>query len=114
MNTQPPSFYQRVIDKTKGLAFQSQFIAQNIDKKKAALYPGTVSKAEFVGANVIVCLSVFRLPSPRRSDGFQRQHKTVPFCHIHVYMSVHFHYCWDEIIQVYQLFEDLRLIQPIS
>ncbi len=42
MNTQPPSFYQRVIDKTKGLAFQSQFIAQNIDKKKSALYPGTV------------------------------------------------------------------------
>ena len=46
MNTQPPSFYQRVIDKTKGLAFQSQFIAQNIDKKKAALYPGTVSRVK--------------------------------------------------------------------
>ena len=42
MNTQPPSFYQRVIDKTKGLAFQSQFIAQNIDKKKEKL-AGTVS-----------------------------------------------------------------------
>ena len=33
MNTQPPSIYQRVIDKTKALAFQSQFIAQNIDKR---------------------------------------------------------------------------------
>ena len=33
MNTQPPSIYQRVIDKTKVLAFQSQFIAQNIDKR---------------------------------------------------------------------------------
>ena len=33
MNTQPPSIYQRVIDKTKALAFQSQFIAQKIDKK---------------------------------------------------------------------------------
>ena len=31
MNTQPPSIYQRVFDKTKALAFQSQFIAQNID-----------------------------------------------------------------------------------
>lgn len=37
MNTQSPSFYQRVIDKTKGLAFQSQFIAQNVDKRKAVL-----------------------------------------------------------------------------
>ena len=37
MNTQTPSLYQRVIDKTKGLAFQSQFIAQNVDKKRAAL-----------------------------------------------------------------------------
>ena len=37
MNTQSPSLYQRVIDKTKGLAFQSQFIAQNVDKKKIAL-----------------------------------------------------------------------------
>lgn len=35
MNTQTTSLYQRVIDKTKGLAFQSQFIAQNIAKKKA-------------------------------------------------------------------------------
>jgi len=33
MNTQPPSIYQRVIDKTKVLAFQSQFIAQSIDKR---------------------------------------------------------------------------------
>ena len=40
MNTQPQSVYQRVIDKTKGLAFQSQFIAQNIEKKKAALAAG--------------------------------------------------------------------------
>ena len=37
MNTQPQSVYQRVIDKTKGLAFQSQFIAQNIEKKRLAL-----------------------------------------------------------------------------
>lgn len=37
MNTQPQSVYQRVIDKTKSLAFQSQFIAQNIEKKRAAL-----------------------------------------------------------------------------
>ena len=36
MNTQPPSIYQRVIDKTKALAFQSQFIAQNIDKRLSA------------------------------------------------------------------------------
>lgn len=36
MNTQPPSLYQRVIDKTKALAFQSQFIAQNIEKKVQA------------------------------------------------------------------------------
>ena len=36
MNTQTTSLYQRVIDKTKTLAFQSQFVAQNIDKKKAA------------------------------------------------------------------------------
>ena len=36
MNTQATSLYQRVIDKTKTLAFQSQFVAQNIDKKKAA------------------------------------------------------------------------------
>ena len=40
MNTQPPSFYQRVVDKTKGLAFQSQFIAQNIDKKKVSITAG--------------------------------------------------------------------------
>ena len=40
MNTQPQSVYQRVIDKTKGLAFQSQFIAQNIEKKRAALIAG--------------------------------------------------------------------------
>ena len=43
MNTQPQSVYQRVIDKTKGLAFQSQFIAQNIDKKRAALASGVGS-----------------------------------------------------------------------
>ena len=37
MNTQSPSLYQRVIDKTKIHAFQSQFIAQNVDKKVIAL-----------------------------------------------------------------------------
>lgn len=36
MNTQPQAIYQRVIDKTKALAFQSQFLAQNIDKRLAA------------------------------------------------------------------------------
>lgn len=40
MNTQPQSVYQRVIDKTKALAFQSQFIAQNIEKKRAAIASG--------------------------------------------------------------------------
>lgn len=46
MNTQTTSLYQRVIDKTKSLAFQTQFVAQNIDKKKATLasmFPGGVS-----------------------------------------------------------------------
>ena len=33
MMSQPTSIYQRVIDKTKSLAFQSQFLAQNIDKR---------------------------------------------------------------------------------
>ena len=55
MNTQSPSFYQRVIDKTKGLAFQSQFIAQNVDKRKAALMQAnpnaSVSTKEGVGCN---------------------------------------------------------------
>ena len=40
MNTQPQSVYQRVIDKTKALAFQSQFIAQNVEKKRAAIASG--------------------------------------------------------------------------
>ena len=40
MNTQPQSVYQRVIDKSKALAFQSQFIAQNIEKKRASLAAG--------------------------------------------------------------------------
>ena len=33
MNTQPQSIYQRVIDKTKSVAFQTQFIAQSIEKR---------------------------------------------------------------------------------
>ena len=33
MMTQPQSIYQRVIDKTKGLAFQAQFLDQSIDKR---------------------------------------------------------------------------------
>ena len=33
MMSQPQSIYQRVIDKTKGLAFQAQFLAQSIDKR---------------------------------------------------------------------------------
>ncbi|KAL5456996.1 hypothetical protein EMCRGX_G034227 [Ephydatia muelleri] len=44
MATQPQSIYQRVIDKTKSLAFQSQFLAQNIEKRLHAqttqLVPG--------------------------------------------------------------------------
>ena len=32
MNPQPQSIYQRVIDKTKTLGFQSQFMAQTIEK----------------------------------------------------------------------------------
>ena len=36
MMSQPQSVYQKVIDKTKGLAFQSQFIAQSIDKRLSA------------------------------------------------------------------------------
>ena len=47
MNTQPQSVYQRVIDKTKALAFQSQFIAQNVEKKRAALASG-VSLDSFI------------------------------------------------------------------
>jgi len=57
MNTQPPSIYQHVIDKTKVLAFQSQFIARNIDKRlssQAAMAatmlptPAMVREATFV------------------------------------------------------------------
>ena len=47
MNTQPQSLYQRVIDKTKALAFQSQFIAQNIDKKRAAIAQHTTGMVIF-------------------------------------------------------------------
>ena len=47
MNTQPQSVYQRVIDKTKGLAFQSQFIAQSIEKKRAALAAEVRSNVSF-------------------------------------------------------------------
>ena len=36
MMSQPQSIYQKVIDKTKGLAFQAQFLAQSIDKRLAA------------------------------------------------------------------------------
>ena len=42
MMTQPQSIYQRVIDKTKGLAFQAQFLAQSIDKRLSA--QATMSK----------------------------------------------------------------------
>ena len=55
MNTQSPSFYQRVIDKTKGLAFQSQFIAQNVDKRKAVVMsmanPGAVVRPSSIYCN---------------------------------------------------------------
>lgn len=51
MNTQSPSFYQRVIDKTKGLAFQSQFIAQNVDKRRAALMQANPNAMVSEGAN---------------------------------------------------------------
>jgi translation initiation factor 3 subunit E len=36
MMSQPQSIYQKVIDKTKGLAFQAQFLAQSIDKRLKA------------------------------------------------------------------------------
>ena len=36
MMSQPQSIYQRVIDKTKGLAFQAQFLAQSIEKRLQA------------------------------------------------------------------------------
>ena len=42
MMSQPQSIYQKVIDKTKGLAFQAQFLAQSIDKRLTA--QATVSK----------------------------------------------------------------------
>ena len=42
MMSQPQSIYQKVIDKTKGLEFQAQFLAQSIDKRLAA--QATVSK----------------------------------------------------------------------
>ena len=32
MNPQPQSIYQRVIDRTKSIGFQTQFLAQSIDK----------------------------------------------------------------------------------
>ena len=39
MNPQPQSIYQRVIDRTKSIGFQTQFLAQNIEK--LALVPTT-------------------------------------------------------------------------
>ena len=42
MMSQPQSIYQKVIDKTKGLAFQAQFLAQSIDKRLTA--QATISK----------------------------------------------------------------------
>ena len=32
MNPQPQSIYQRVIDRTKSIGFQTQFLAQNVEK----------------------------------------------------------------------------------
>ena len=55
MNTQPPSLYQRVIDKTKALAFQSQFIAQNIEKKVQA---AQVAAAATAAAPTVSCVHV--------------------------------------------------------
>lgn len=52
MNTQTQSIYQRVIDKTKSLAFQSQFMAQSIQKRlaqqAAPAHPGVVLPQRWV------------------------------------------------------------------
>ena len=58
MNTQSPSFYQRVIDKTKGLAFQSQFIAQNVDKRKATVLSMTGPMVRCSSITSVRCQSV--------------------------------------------------------
>ena len=36
MNPQPQSIYQKVIDRTKSIGFQTQFLAQNVEKVLAA------------------------------------------------------------------------------
>ena len=68
MNTQAPSIYQRVIDKTKALAFQSQFLAQSIEKKlapqAAPAYPGMVnSVVAYMASHIYVCIEVLESTS---------------------------------------------------
>ena len=59
MMSQPQSIYQKVIDKTKGLAFQAQFLAQSIDKRlnaqSAVKAPSEVSKG-FPPQPVCMCI----------------------------------------------------------
>ena len=64
MNTQPPSIYQRVIDKTKALAFQSQFIAQNIDKRLST-HTAVVPIPAPVIVSKYICTRIFLTGSPK-------------------------------------------------
>ena len=43
MNPQPQSIYQRVIDRTKSIGFQTQFLAQSIDKVTIATNNATTA-----------------------------------------------------------------------
>lgn len=36
MSPQPQSIYQKVIDRTKSIGFQTQFLAQNVEKMLSA------------------------------------------------------------------------------
>ena len=44
MNPQPQSIYQKVIDRTKSIGFQTQFLAQNVEKMLAASSSGYTNK----------------------------------------------------------------------
>ena len=59
MNPQPQSIYQKVIDRTKSIGFQTQFLAQNVEKVLAANSLGYNSKQVRVIQNMLSLVTTF-------------------------------------------------------